>query len=305
MKSSHVTQLGMFLFVLQACAVGGLGGQEWKSGVEWKEPPIVHPGKTDNLPPSDAVVLFNGEDLSQWEGGDKWLVKDGVAIPQGGEIRTKQAFGDVQLHLEWAAPLEIEGEGQGRGNSGVFLMGLYEVQVLDSYNNTTYFDGQAGAIYKQTPPMVNAMRRPGEWNTYDILFTAPRFRVNGMLSQPAYITVIHNGIVVLNHFELLGSTGFTEAPRYVPHAEKAPIALQFHNDPVQFRNIWVRELTPPVGYRAGPPYNLERSKAATGKNRRKKKEDRPAEPPPAEAAPAKPAVPAEPAPKAKPDSPKV
>jgi hypothetical protein len=237
-----------------------LRAQEWKSGVEWQEPAVAVPGETSGAPPSDAIVLFDGTNLSQWEGGDQWLVAEGVAIPRGGEIRTKQSFGDIQLHIEWAPPAEIEGEGQGRGNSGIFLMGQYEVQILDSYHNPTYFDGQAASIYKQTPPLVNAMRRPGEWNTYDIIFTAPEFRVNGTVSQPAYVTVIHNGVVALNHFEILGSTSYTEAPTYKAHAEKAPFSLQFHGDPVQFRNIWVREIKPAVGQRVGAPFNVGRQR---------------------------------------------
>ena len=163
-----------------------LQAQEWISGVEFPEPPVVDPGETDDAPPSDAIVLFDGTDLSQWEGGERWEVQDGVASPRRGRrtsgITTKESFGDIQLHIEWSAPEEIEGSGQGRGNSGVFFMGKYEVQILDSYENSTYHDGQAASIYKQTPPMVNAMRKPGEWNTYDILFTAPKFRVDGSVA---------------------------------------------------------------------------------------------------------------------------
>ena len=242
-------------------AAPSLFAQEWKSGVQWPEPSVVTPGNTNSEPPSDAIVLFDGTSLSQWEGGDRWLVKDGVAIPRGGDIKTKQSFGDVQIHIEWATPTQIKGEGQGRGNSGVFLMEKYEVQVLDSYHNSTYFDGQAGSIYKQTPPMVNAIRPPGEWNTYDIFFSTPKFRVNGTVSQPAYVTVVHNGVLILNHFEILGPTGFTEAPTYTPHAEKGPISLQNHNDPVQFRNIWVREFKSVVGRRVSAPFNLERPRS--------------------------------------------
>lgn len=234
-----------------------LAAQEWKSGVKWPEPKVVVPGQANNGPPSDAIVLFDGTSLKEWNGGDRWLVKDGVAIPQEGDITTKRKFGDVQLHLEWSSPTEIEGEGQGRGNSGVFLMGEYEVQILDSYRNTTYFDGQAAAIYKQTPPMVNAMRPPGEWNTYDIIFSAPKFRVNGTLSQPAHITVLHNGVLVLNHFEILGTTGYTQAPGYSAHAEQGPIAIQYHRDAVRFRNIWVRKIKPIVGRRVSAPFNVE------------------------------------------------
>ena len=232
--------------------------QEWKSGVEWQEPPVVTPGATDDAAPSDAIVLFDGTNLGQWDGGEKWLVEDGVAIPQDQQILSKQHFGDIQLHVEWSAPTEIRGSGQGRGNSGIFLMGRYEVQVLDSYQNETYFDGQAGSIYKQTPPLANAMRRPGEWNTYDIFFTAPKFKTNGDIDKPGYVTLVHNGVLTLNHFELQGPTGFTAAPHYEAHAEKGPIALQFHGDPVQYRNIWVRELKPAVGHRTSAPFNLER-----------------------------------------------
>lgn len=232
-------------------------GQEWKSGVEWQEPPVVTPGATNDQAPSDAIVLFDGKSLDAWQGGEKWLIEDGTAIPRESQIITKQNFGDIQLHLEWSAPTEIRGEGQGRGNSGVYLMGLYEVQVLDSFQNTTYFDGQAASIYKQTPPMVNAMRKPGEWNTYDIFFTAPKFRGNGDVEKPGYVTVMHNGVLALNHFELMGPTSFVAAPHYVAHAETGPIALQFHGDPVRFRNIWVRELKPAVGVRVRAPFNLE------------------------------------------------
>lgn len=250
--------------VLRNCAVilsltivlPALHGQEWKSGVEWQEPPIVSPGATSAAPPSDAVILFDGSSLDAWDNGDKWLVQDGVAIPRETAISTKQHFGDLQLHLEWSAPTEIRGEGQGRGNSGCYLMGLYEVQILDSFENKTYFDGQAGSIYKQTPPMANAMHKPGEWNSYQILFNAPRFRSNGDVARPGFVTLIQNGVVLLNHFELEGPTSYTEAPEYRAHAETGPIQLQFHGDAVRFRNIWVRELKPPVGRRVSAPFNL-------------------------------------------------
>ncbi|MEQ9411544.1 MAG: DUF1080 domain-containing protein [Fuerstiella sp.] len=232
--------------------------QEWKSGVEWNEPPVVMPGTTADQPPSDAIVLFGGTDLSAFQNGERWKVQDGVAIPQQGEITSRQQFGNLQLHVEWAAPEEVKGTGQGRGNSGIFLMGLYEIQILDSFQNQTYFDGQAGSVYKQTPPMVNAMRPPGEWNTYDIFFTAPIFRVNGDVAAPGYVTLVHNGVLVLNHFELLGPTSYIEAPHYEPHAEKGPISLQFHGDPVKFRNIWVRELNAPVGRRTSAGFHIEK-----------------------------------------------
>jgi hypothetical protein len=213
----------------------------------------VTPGKTDAEPPSDAIVLFNGKDLSAWENGERWKIEDGVAIVRGGDIRTKQSFGDCQLHIEWSSPVPATGSSQGRGNSGVFLMDRYEMQILDSYDNKTYYDGQAAAIYKQTPPMVNAMRPPGEWNTYDIIWTAPKFKEDGSLESPAYITALHNGVLVLNHFELLGNTPFTEPPKYEAHG-KLPIHLQDHGNPVRFRNIWIREIKPIAGEQVREPY---------------------------------------------------
>jgi len=254
-----------------ATASGSLSAQEWKSGIEWQEPPLVTPGSTDDAPPSDAIVLFDGTNLDAWQNGEKWKVQDGVAIPQETAITSKQNFGDIQLHLEWSAPTEIRGEGQGRGNSGCYLMGLYEVQVLDSFENPTYFDGQAGSIYKQTPPLANAMRKPGEWNYYDIIFNAPRFRSNGDVVKPGYVTLIQNGVLMLNHFELEGPTSFVEAPHYKPHAETGPISLQFHGDAVRFRNIWVREIKPPTGRRVSAPFNLDQKK--------KKEEPKPEEKP--------------------------
>ena len=231
--------------------------QEWKSGVEWQEPPLVTPGATNDGAPSDAIVLFDGTNLDQWEGGENWQIADGIAIPQKSQIVSRQHFGDMQLHLEWSSPTEIRGEGQGRGNSGVYLMGLYEVQILDSFENTTYFDGQAGSIYKQTPPFANVMRKPGEWNYYDIVFTVPKFKGNGDCDQPGHVTLIQNGVLMLNHFELMGPTSFIDAPHYKPHAETGPISLQFHGDPVRFRNIWVREIKSPVGHRTSPPFNID------------------------------------------------
>lgn len=245
--------------LLSACLAFSMSfarAQDYKSGVEWQQPPIVTPGVTDDAPPSDAIILFDGTDLSAWEGGE-WPVEEGIAYSGKGAIRTKQSFGDIQLHLEWSAPTEIKGSSQGRGNSGVFLMGQYEVQVLDSYENETYFDGQAGSVYKQTPPMANAMRKPGEWNTYDIFWTAPRFEVNGDLKSPAFVTLVHNGVLVLNHFQLMGPTSFVAPPQYTVHAPAGPIQLQDHGNPVRFRNIWVRELQPAVGHRTRAPYVLK------------------------------------------------
>lgn len=240
-------------FVLAACPVLLAQEGEYLTGIEWPEPPIIQPGETDSAPPSDAIVLFDGNDLSAWEGGERWQIEDGVAIVHGGDIKTKQSFGDCQLHIEWSAPVPATGSGQGRGNSGVFLMDRYEMQVLDSYDNKTYFDGQAGAIYKQTPPMVNAMRPPGKWNSYDIIWTAPKFKDDGSLESPAYITALHNGVLVLNHFEVLGNTPFNQQPSYEAHG-KLPIHLQDHGNPVRYRNIWLREIKPIVGKRVREPY---------------------------------------------------
>jgi hypothetical protein len=220
-----------------------LAQREWKSGLVWPEPAVVDPGPPGG-PPSDAVVLFDGKDLSKWVGGEAWEVKDGAATGRRRAITTKDSFGDVQLHVEFASPAEVRGSGQGRGNNGVYLMGRYEVQILDSYENKTYFDGQCAAVYKQSPPMVNACRKPGEWQTYDILFTAPRFAEDGKLIKPAYVTVLHNGVVVQNHFEIQGATAWDRPPEYKPHPEKGPIMLGYHGNPVRFRNIWVREMKP-------------------------------------------------------------
>ncbi|MDX1945174.1 MAG: DUF1080 domain-containing protein [Pirellulaceae bacterium] len=225
--------------------------KEYKSGILWPEPAVVDPGSGG--PPSDAIVLFGGENLDGWSGGDKWKIEEGIATAAGGGITTKEKFGDCQLHLEFATPAEVKGSGQGRGNSGVYLMGRYEVQILDSYDNATYFDGQCASIYKQTPPIVNACRKPGEWQTYDIIFTAPRFNDDGTVKTPCYVTVLQNGILVQNHFELLGGTSFTEPPKYSKHADREPISLQFHGNPVRFRNIWLREnVSAPVGKKPEP-----------------------------------------------------
>jgi heat shock protein HslJ len=233
---------------------------EYLNGIEWQEPPKVTPGQEDREAPSDAVVLFDGANLDAWRNGDSWKVEDGAAIVGSGPITTKQEFGDCQLHIEWSAPDPPSGDGQGAGNSGVFLMGLYEVQVLDSYSADTYHDGQAGAIYKQTPPAVNATRKPGEWNTYDIFWTAPRFDEAGELLSPAYITVVHNGVLILNHFELKGDTPFHRPPRYVAHPPTGPITLQDHGNPVRYRNIWIREFQPAEGKQAREPFLREDDK---------------------------------------------
>ena len=217
------------------------------------QPRVVTPGTSSTAdqpgnPPSDAIVLFNGSDLSQWRNAKGetagWKVENGVltVVPQTGDIFTKQEFGDVQLHLEWAEPLPATGDGQGRGNSGIFFMGRYEVQVLDCFKNQTYPDGQTAAIYGMHPPLVNACRPPGEWQTYDIVFTAPRFAKDGSVESPAYATVIQNGIVVQNHADFLGSSGYKNLPKYSAHPATAPLKLQEHRNPVRFRNIWIRPI---------------------------------------------------------------
>jgi len=228
--------------------------REYKSGVVWPEPPVVTPAPVDKpgAPPSDAIVLFDGDkvkDLSKFKNGDKWDVADGVATVKGAEIESKDSFGDIQLHIEWASPEKVDPKvtGQGRGNSGIYLMGRYEIQVLDSFENPTYFDGQSAAVYKQQPPMVNVSRKPGEWQTYDIVFEAPRFNDDGTVKKPAIVTVFHNGVVVQNHFELKGGTYYDKPASYTKHEEKLPFRLQNHGNPVKYRNIWVRELKPIVG----------------------------------------------------------
>jgi hypothetical protein len=223
-----------------------LAWPEWKSGIEWPEPAAIDPGPVGG-PPSDAKVLFDGQSLAQWNGGENWPIENGAATSKKSGITTKESFGDCQLHVEYASPEKVESSGQGRGNSGVYLLGKYEVQILDSYQNQTYFDGQCGSIYKQSPPMVNACRKPGEWQTMDIIFEGPRFDAEGKVSRPGYVTVLHNGLVVQNHFELLGSTAWDSPPKYEKHGEKGPIHIQFHGNPVKFRNIWIRELKPLVG----------------------------------------------------------
>lgn len=211
-------------------------------------PKVVTPG-VGTAAPSDAIVLFDGTDLTHWEraadgSAPRWKVVDGVAIGGGGagDIRTKRGFGDCQLHVEWRTPAKVEGEGQGRGNSGVYLMGKYEVQVLDSYNNPTYSNGQAASIYKQSIPLVNASRPPGEWQSYDIFFRAPHFNDDGSVKTPAYVTVVHNGVLVQDHFEIKGGTVYIGQPKYEKHRDREPIVLQDHGNPVGFRNIWIREL---------------------------------------------------------------
>jgi heat shock protein HslJ len=247
-------ELFICLSIAAVVLAGNVVAEEYLNGIRWAEPPKVMPGEANSDPPSDAVVLFGGKNLDAWNNGEKWKVEDGVATVGSGQITTKQEFGDCQLHIEWSAPDPPTGEGQGCGNSGVFLMGRYEIQVLDSYSTDTYHDGQAGAVYKQTPPAVNAMRKPGEWNTYDIFWTCPRFDDSGDLISAAYITVVHNGVLILNHFALLGDTPYNRPPRYAPHPAKGPISLQDHGNPVRFRNIWIREFQPAEGEQVREPF---------------------------------------------------
>ncbi len=227
-------------------------GQKWRvHDVNRPAPPLVTPGPTAAAPPSDAVVLFDGKDLSKWaqrgpnqENIDaKWPVRDGYfeTGAKTGSMFTRDSFGDVQLHVEWATPAVVSGTSQGRGNSGVILMGRYEVQVLDMHNNRTYADGGAGSLYGQWPPLVTAPRAPGEWQTYDIIFEAPRFE-DGKLAKPAFVTVFWNGVLAQHRQELVGSTSHRSEPKYTPHAAELPLTLQDHSNPVRYRNVWIRRL---------------------------------------------------------------
>jgi sugar phosphate isomerase/epimerase len=244
-----MNKLSLLLTILFASQLMQGQKMEPKQTEDWRsKPDIVTPAKKCNIPPSDAIILYSGKkDAGKWEQADgqplKWDAgKTLTTVKSTGYVRTKQAFGDVQLHIEWRTPKKVEGDGQGRGNSGVFLMGLYEVQVLDSYNNETYYNGQAGSLYKQYSPLVNASRQPGKWQTYDIFFTAPRFSEDKLLLSPAYITVVHNGILIQNHVELKGPTIYIGIPGYKYHEAKLPLQLQDHGNPISYRNIWVREL---------------------------------------------------------------
>ena len=247
-------RITLFLSLMCLCMVS-VSAQNWDRNeqdpraTEIWEPRVekVTPGEGTSAP-SDAVILFDGSSFDDWQHADgsdvKWELADGAMTVVGGTsgIQTKMGFGSMQLHIEWKSPEELVSEGQGRGNSGVFLMGTYEVQVLDSYSSDTYSNGQAGSVYKQNPPLVNACVETGEWNAYDIIFMAPIFGEDGQLLRPATITVLHNGVVVQNHFTLVGPTEYKGFPQYREHADRLPIALQDHGNPVSFRNIWVREL---------------------------------------------------------------
>ncbi|MGC1618881.1 MAG: DUF1080 domain-containing protein [Candidatus Acidiferrum sp.] len=254
MKTTHLTLLAAAVIAVSPCILLGQVDTRWKiHDLNRPVPPVIDPGSSSTQaepgrPPSDATILFDGKDLSKWQQDDgsaaKWKIENGYVevVPKTGELRTKETFGDCQLHVEFREPTPPHGESQERGNSGVFLMGLYEVQVLDSYENKTYADGQASAIYGQYPPQVNAARPPGEWQWYDIVFHGPRFDASGKLLRKARFTVFHNGVLVQDNVEPTGPTAHGERPPYKPTPEKLPLALQDHGNPVRFRNIWIREL---------------------------------------------------------------
>jgi len=238
-----------------AAALAGVPDPQWLGhDRDRPQPAVVSPGTSSTQeqpgqPPSDATVLFDGKDLSPWVAMDgsptKWVVKDGAleCVPGSGYVRTLQSFGDCQFHVEWATPTPVKGNSQGRGNSGVFFgFNRYEIQVLDSYENKTYADGSAASIYGQYPPLVNACRPPGQWQTYDMIWIAPRFDDEGKLLAKARVTVIHNGVLVQNNVEFTGPDPWVGRPPYKAHPERLPIAFQDHGNPVRFRNIWVREL---------------------------------------------------------------
>jgi len=272
----RMVQFPSCILVAGVLLVFGFQGVEQKSGpIGYTDTPMLPDGKwhvhdsarpqpieiapgascsqaMPDKPPSDAIVLFDGGSMSKWRTADdhepRWTIKDGFLqippeeTPDGGSIHTRESFGDCQLHIEWAAPDPPVGDVMNRGNSGVFFFGLYELQIFDSYRGGIYADGQAAAIYGQYPPLVNASREPGRWQVFDVLFTAPRFD-GERLQAPAYMTVMHNGVVVHNHAALLGPTAHRASPQYKMHGAKGPLMLQAHGNPVRFRNIWVRPLT--------------------------------------------------------------
>jgi hypothetical protein len=252
-----VTAVALGAFVVLPAAAQSSAGDA-KATEQWTPvPAVVSPGATEGAPPSDAIVLFDGRNLDEWVASKDhspagWTVDHGVLTVNkaAGNIETKRRFKNFQLHLEWRIPDGITGEGQARGNSGVFLASTgpadegYEIQILDSFNNSTYVNGQAASVYKQAAPLVNAMRKPGQWQLYDIVWTAPSFDVGGTLKSPAFVTVFHNGVLVQNHFQLTGETLYIGKPTYRQY-ERAAIKLQAHGDPsppISFRNIWIREI---------------------------------------------------------------
>lgn len=270
-------------FPTPAPATNPIGGHQDSPlipGTKWHvhdgerpQPAIVVPGafptqEKASIPPSDAKVLFDGKDISGWKNGKgedaQWKVENGyMEVNKTGEITTKEEFGpDVQLHVEWSAPNPPNGSSQGRGNSGIFLYGRYEIQVLDNWENQTYPDGQATAIYGYMPPLVNAAVPPGSWQTYDIIFEGPRF-VEGKLAKPAYVTILHNGVLTQNHIALIGNTPHGKVGTYTPHGEKGPIKLQDHGNPTRYRSLWIRELKLPGKDEIGDGPKIEVTEAAT------------------------------------------
>jgi Domain of Unknown Function (DUF1080) len=249
---NHLLSFAVVTLLVQLCSAQA--PMKWKiHDLNRPTPPVVDPGTASTQdaagrPPSDAVVLFDGKDLSHWVDKDgnaaKWKVENGYmeVAAKTGNISTRDSFGDCQLHVEFSEPSPGHGESQERGNSGVFPMGLYEIQVLDSYQNKTYADGQASAVYGQYPPLVNASRPPAQWQTYDVVFHQPRFGADGKVTHPARMTILHNGVLVQDNVELTGPTAHGERPPYKKHAEKLPLQLQDHGDPVRYRNVWIREL---------------------------------------------------------------
>ena len=243
-----ITLVMIVFFILTSLHCVGQEEIDPKLTEVWDPVPVVVTPGEGTAPPSDAIALFNGTNITQWQGKDgqeaKWRIEDGAmtVVKKSGNISTKKDFGDCQLHIEWRTPAAVKDDGQDRGNSGVFLQGKYEVQVLDSYNNRTYSNGQAGSIYKQYIPLVNVCRKPDAWQSYDIIFEAPRFKEDGSLKSPAYMTVLHNGVLIQNHVEIKGTTVYRGEPKYELHNLKEPLMLQDHGNPVSFRNIWIREL---------------------------------------------------------------
>lgn len=257
MINSSLARALLALFAAIALSISPANAQEALSVIPGEQraaitelweplPKQVQPG-TGEQPPSDAIVLFDGSSLSAWEsvrgGAAQWDIEDDILIvkPGTGDITTRASFGSVQLHVEWRSPAEVVGDSQDRGNSGIFLMGAYEVQVLDSIDNPTYVNGQASSIYKQHIPLVNASRGPGQWQSYDIVFMAPLFGTDGRLARPATFTVFHNGILVQNNVVVQGPTEYIGTPNYQAHGD-LPLSLQDHGSPVAYRNIWLRKL---------------------------------------------------------------
>ena len=255
-KITLLTSILLVTAVVANCQQSGDDRNPELTEIWEPQPPVVQPVEVNGEPPEDAIILFDGTSLDNWERRDGsepiWTLGDGymTVTPRTGDITSKQKFKDIQLHIEWRAPDVIDGEGQGRGNSGIFLQERYEVQVLDNWENPTYSNGMAGSIYKQHIPLANPAKRPGEWQTYQIFFKSPVFSDNGELEKPARITVLLNGILVQNNVEIFGNTVYIGEPAYSAHGE-AGIRLQDHSDYVSFRNIWVRELNEEIRFRDG------------------------------------------------------